>query len=58
MRFSDHHLYMIDIVSEDNQPQEVIPWEDGEKGKDETAQSNTAGMTRLRKRPHYYDKQQ
>jgi len=49
---------MIDIVSEDNQPQEVIPCEDGEKGKDEIAQRSTAGMTRLRKRPHYYDKQQ
>jgi len=35
MRFSDHHLYMINIVSEDDQPQEVIPCEDGEKGKDE-----------------------
>ncbi len=37
MRFSDHHLYMIDIMSEDDQPQEVISCEDGEKGKDETA---------------------
>jgi len=58
MRFSDHHLYMIDIVSKDDQPQEVISCEDGEKGKDATAQSSTAGMIRLRKRPHYYDKQQ
>ncbi len=58
MRFSDHHLYMIGIVSEDDQPQEVIPCEDQEKGEDETAQGSTAGMTRLRKRPHYYDKQQ
>jgi hypothetical protein len=49
---------MIDIMSEDDQPQEVILCEDGEKGKDATAQSNTTGMTRLRKRPHYYDKQQ
>jgi hypothetical protein len=49
---------MIDIVSEDDQPQEVIPCEDEEKGKNETAQGSTAGMTRLRKRPHYYDKQQ
>jgi len=49
---------MIDIVSKDDQPQEVISCEDGEKGKDATAQSSTAGMIRLRKRPHYYDKQQ
>jgi len=47
---------MIDIVSKDDQPQEVIPCEDGEKGKDETVQSSTAGMTLLRKRLHYYDK--
>jgi hypothetical protein len=58
MRFGDHHLYMIDIVSKDDQPQEVILCEDGEKGKDETTQSSTARMTQLRKRPHYYDKQQ
>jgi hypothetical protein len=58
MRFSDHHLYMIGIVSEDDQPQEVIPCEDEEKGEDETAQGSTAGIPRLRKRPHYYDKQQ
>ncbi len=58
MRFSDHHLYMIDIVSEDDHPQEVIPCEDEEKGKDETAQGSTAGVTQLRKKPHYYDKQQ
>jgi hypothetical protein len=37
MRFSDHHLYMISIVSEDDQPQEVIPCEDEEKGEDEAA---------------------
>jgi hypothetical protein len=30
-------MYMIDIVSEDDQPQEVIPCEDGENGKDEIA---------------------
>jgi hypothetical protein len=40
MRFSDHHLYMINIVSEDDQPQEVILCEDGEKGKDDCAKQH------------------
>jgi hypothetical protein len=49
---------MIGIVSEDDQPQEVIPCEDGEKGKDETVQGSTIGMAQLRKKTHYYEKQQ
>ncbi|CAK9266640.1 unnamed protein product [Sphagnum jensenii] len=59
MRLSDHHLYVIDVISEDDQPQELVPCEakDRKKG-DETAQSSTARMVLQRKRPHYYDKQQ
>ncbi len=59
MRLSDHHLYVVDVISEDDQPQELVPCEveDRKKG-DETAQSNTARMVLQRKRPHYYDKQQ
>jgi len=58
MRFSDHHLYVVDLVSEKEQPQEVILCEDEEKGKDQVVRGSTIGMTLLRKRPHYYDKQQ
>jgi len=58
MRFSEHHLYVVDIVFEEEQPQEVILCEDEEKGKNQAVRSSTTGMTLLRKRPHYYDKQQ
>jgi hypothetical protein len=58
MRLSDHHLYVIDVVSEDEQPQELIPCEAEHKKGDETAQSSTARVVLQRKRPHYYDKQQ
>jgi hypothetical protein len=58
MRLSDHHLYVIDVVSEDEQPQELVPCEAEHKKGDETAQSSTARVVLQRKRPHYYDKQQ
>jgi hypothetical protein len=58
MRLSDHHLYVIDVISEDDQPQELVPCKakDRKKG-DETAQSSTARMVLQRKKPRYYDKQ-
>ncbi|CAM6024292.1 unnamed protein product [Sphagnum balticum] len=59
MRLSDHHLYVIDVVSEDDQPQELVPCEaeDKEKG-DEIAQGSIARMVLPKKKPRYYDKQQ
>jgi hypothetical protein len=59
MHLSDHHLYVIDVISEDDQPQELGPCEAMDrKREDENAQSSTARMVLQRKRPHYYDKQQ
>jgi hypothetical protein len=57
MRLSDHHLYVIDVISEDDQPQEFILCEADDKKGDEIAQSSTTRMVLQRKRPHYYDKQ-
>jgi len=57
MRLSDHHLYVINVISEDDQPQELVPCEATDKKGDEIAQSSTARMVLQRKRPHYYDKQ-
>jgi hypothetical protein len=58
MRLSDHHLYVFDVVSEGEQPQELISCETEHKKGDETTESSTARMVLQRKRPHYYDKQQ
>jgi hypothetical protein len=58
MRLNDHHLYVVDVISEDDQPQELVPCEAEDKKGDETAQSSIARMVLQRKRPHYYDKQQ
>jgi hypothetical protein len=44
MRLSDHHLYVIDVISEDDQPQELVLCEAEDKKGDETAQSSTARM--------------
>jgi hypothetical protein len=49
---------VIDVISEDDQPQELVPCEVEDKKGDETAQSSTTRMVLQRKRPHYYDKQQ
>jgi hypothetical protein len=58
MRLSDQHLYVIDVISEDDQPQEFVPCEAEDKKGDETASSSTVRMVLQRKKPHYYDKQQ
>ncbi len=58
MRLSDHHLYVIDVISEDDQPQELIPCKADDKKGDETTQSSIARMVLQRKKPHYSDKQQ
>jgi hypothetical protein len=55
---SDHHLYMIDLVSEDDVPQESAPGEGEDERRDETAQSSGVGLVFQRTRPRYYDKRQ
>ncbi|CAM6023554.1 unnamed protein product [Sphagnum balticum] len=54
----DHHLYMVDVVPEDDQHQELIPHEAEDRKESGTVQSNTDRLVLRRKRPHYYDKQQ
>jgi len=44
MHLNDHHLYVIDVISEDDQPQELVPCEAEDKKGDETTQSSTARM--------------
>jgi hypothetical protein len=58
MRFSDHHLYLVDVVSEDDEPKELIPREAENKKGIGTVQNSVARLMLQRKRPHYYDKQQ
>jgi hypothetical protein len=58
VHLSSHHLYVIDVISEDDQPQELVPCEVEDRKGDEIVQNNAAMMILQRKRPHYYDKQQ
>jgi len=54
---SDHHLYMVDIVSEDEQPQGRVPQEVEGRRENGTVQISDAKLNLPRKRPCYYDKQ-
>ncbi len=54
---NSHHLYVIDVISEDNQPQELVPCEIEDKKGDEIVQNNNARVVLQRKIPHYYNKQ-
>ncbi len=58
IRVSSHHLYVIDVISEDNQPQELVPCEIEDKEGDEIVQNSNARVVLQRKKPHYYNKQQ
>ncbi len=58
MCLSDHHLYMVDVVSKDDQPQELIPCEAEDREGIGCVQNSAARLMLQRKRPHYYDKQQ
>ncbi|CAK9207077.1 unnamed protein product [Sphagnum troendelagicum] len=58
MRVSSHHLYVINVISEDDQPQELVPCEAEDRKGDEIVQNCNARMVLQRKRLHYYDKQQ
>jgi len=57
-RVSSHHLYVINVMSVEDQPQELAPCEAEDRKGDEIVQDNKAGVVLQRKRPHYYDKQQ
>jgi hypothetical protein len=48
---------MVDVVSEDDQPQELIPSEAEDRKGIGTVQSTAVRLMLQRKRPHYYDKQ-
>jgi hypothetical protein len=49
---------MVDIVSEDDQPQGLVPQEVEGRKENGTVQSNVTKLVLQRKRPCYYDKQQ
>jgi len=57
-RNSSHHLYRINVVSEEEQHQELVPCEAENRKGGEIVQDSNAGVGMQRKRPHYYDKQQ
>jgi hypothetical protein len=54
---SSHHLYVVDVISEEDQPQELVPCEAENRRGSEIMQDSNARMVLQRKRPHYYDKQ-
>jgi hypothetical protein len=56
--FSDHHLYMVDVVSEDEQPTESILCTIGEPGTNAILQDSAPRSNMQRKRPQFYDRQQ
>jgi hypothetical protein len=58
MHISSHHLYVIDVIFEDDQPQELVPCEAEDRKGDEIMQNINARVVLQRKRPHYYNKQQ
>jgi hypothetical protein len=49
---------VIDVISEDDQPQELVPCEAEDKKGDEIVQNSNARVVLQRKRPQYYNKQQ
>ncbi len=56
--FSDHHLYMVDVVSEGEQLLEP-PLRTGEDtGENATMQASSSRLSVSRKRPQFYDKRQ
>ncbi len=57
-RISSHHLYVVDVVSEEDQPQELVPCEAENRKGGEVMQDSNARVVLKRKRPHYYDRQQ
>jgi hypothetical protein len=48
---------VIDVVSEEDRPQEFVPCEVENRRGDEIMHDSNARVVLQRKRPHYYDKQ-
>jgi hypothetical protein len=55
---SDHHLYLVDVVSEDEQPPESVLCTIGEPGTNAIMQDSAPRSNMQRKRPQFYDRQQ
>jgi hypothetical protein len=53
-----HQFYMVDVVSEEDQPKELVPHEAEDTKGGEILQDNDVSLPLKRRRPHYYDKQQ
>jgi hypothetical protein len=58
IRVNSHHVYVIDVISEDNQPQELVPCEIEDRQGDEMVQNSNTRVVLQRKKLHYYNKQQ
>jgi hypothetical protein len=56
--FSDHHLYMIDVVSEGEQPPESVLCTIEDTGTNAIIQDSAPRLSVQRKRPQFYDRQQ
>jgi hypothetical protein len=56
--FSDHHLYMVDVVSEGEQLLEPVLRTGEDTGENATMQASASRLGVQRKRPQFYDKQQ
>jgi hypothetical protein len=56
--FSDHHLYMVDVVSEDEQPPESVLCTIGEPGTNAILQDSAPRSNMQRRRSQFYDRQQ
>ncbi len=56
--FSDHHLYMVDVVSEGEQLPEPVLRTGEDTGENTTLQVSTFRLGLQRRRPQFYDKQQ
>jgi transposase InsO family protein len=56
--FSDHHLYMVDVFSEDEQPPESVLCTIGEPGTNAILQDSAPRSNMQRRRPQFYDRQQ
>jgi len=56
--FSDHHLYMVDVVLEGEQLLEPVLRTGKDTGENATMQASASRLGAQRKRPQFYDKQQ
>jgi len=55
---SNQQLYVVDVVSEENQPKELVPYEVEIAKGGELMQDDNVRVVLKRRRPQYYDKQQ